>query len=75
VIDVKHMGVDPRTKKAKVSRKETMPKPEVDWTPTTWARMTDAVAGRDDRRSGLDATTVALWIVHVVIVDDKKSEE
>jgi polyribonucleotide nucleotidyltransferase len=28
VLDVKYMGIDPRTKKQKVSRKECMPKPE-----------------------------------------------
>ncbi|MBF4986278.1 S1 RNA-binding domain-containing protein, partial [Nonlabens mediterrranea] len=43
VLDVKYMGVDPRTKKQKVSRKECMPKPE------GWVERPPRQ--RDDRRS------------------------
>ncbi|MGJ8683532.1 MAG: polyribonucleotide nucleotidyltransferase [Nonlabens sp.] len=43
VLDVKYMGVDPRTKKQKVSRKECLPKPE------GWVERPPRQ--RDDRRS------------------------
>lgn len=52
-LDVKYMGVDPRTKKQKVSRKETLPKPE-GWTerpPRKREDRNDRSRGRDDRRS------------------------
>ncbi|WP_299535032.1 polyribonucleotide nucleotidyltransferase [Ulvibacterium sp.] len=48
VFDVKYMGIDPRTKKEKVSRKVLLPKPEgfVERPP----RNNDRNRGRDDRR-------------------------
>ncbi|WP_422083836.1 polyribonucleotide nucleotidyltransferase [Ulvibacterium sp.] len=48
VFDVKYMGIDPRTKKEKVSRKALLPKPEgfVERPP----RNNDRNRGRDDRR-------------------------
>ena len=53
-LDVKYMGVDPRTKKQKVSRKAVLPKPE-GWEERPPRRnndRNDRGRGRDDRRSG-----------------------
>lgn len=55
-LDVKYMGVDPRTKKQKVSRKAVLPKPEgwVERPPRQRddRRSNDRRGGRDDRRGG-----------------------
>ncbi|MDP5101304.1 MAG: polyribonucleotide nucleotidyltransferase [Nonlabens sp.] len=54
VLDVKYMGVDPRTKKQKVSRKECLPKPE-GWVERPPRERDDKRSGgRDDRRGGGD---------------------
>ncbi len=53
-LDVKYMGVDPRTKKQKVSRKAVLPKPE-GWEERPPRRnndRNDRGRGRDDRRGG-----------------------
>lgn len=53
-LDVKYMGVDPRTKKQKVSRKECLPKPE-GWVERPPRERDDKRSGgRDDRRGGGD---------------------
>jgi polyribonucleotide nucleotidyltransferase len=53
-LDVKYMGVDPRTKKQKVSRKECLPKPE-GWVERPPRERDDRRSGgRDDRRGGGD---------------------
>ena len=52
IVEVKYMGIDPRTRKQKVSRKELMPKPE-GWTERPPRRdRDDRRGGRDDRRGG-----------------------
>jgi polyribonucleotide nucleotidyltransferase len=54
VLDVKYMGVDPRTKKQKVSRKECMPKPE-GWVERPPRQRDDKRSGgRDDRKPRRD---------------------
>ncbi|QCW99081.1 polyribonucleotide nucleotidyltransferase [Aggregatimonas sangjinii] len=52
VFDIKYIGIDPRTRKDKVSRKALLPKPEgyVERPP----RSNDRGRGRDDRRGGRD---------------------
>ena len=53
VFDIKYIGIDPRTRKDKVSRKALLPKPEgyVERPP----RSNDRSRGRDDRRGGRDS--------------------
>ncbi|WP_124981810.1 polyribonucleotide nucleotidyltransferase [Nonlabens xiamenensis] len=52
VLDVKYMGIDPRTKKQKVSRKAVLPKPE-GWEERPPRKRDDSRGrGRDDRRGG-----------------------
>jgi polyribonucleotide nucleotidyltransferase len=50
VLDVKYMGIDPRTKKQKVSRKELMPKPE-GWTERPARPREDRQRRDNDRRA------------------------
>ena len=52
VFDVKYFGLDPRTRKDKVSRKAILPKPEGYVERPPRAAGNDRGRGRDDRRSG-----------------------
>ena len=51
VLDVKYFGLDPRTRKEKVSRKAILPKPEgfVERPPRDNNRGRDSRGGRDNR--------------------------